>query len=179
MALIDMVLDKFRQNHNAMKRRSGKDLFSRYRHKPMKTVKSAIYARVIGESGYRHGQNRQGIGLAAFICLTGLLLKLAASPLVPPVQYPATAETIIERPDRFTHTGRTVAGGWNAPIHAGTQWIFSQPVDTETPDTDPVVTKSKKTATFFIACNASRQRVTSTARPISTPLYLFHKSLLC
>jgi len=145
----------------------------------MKAMKSAIYPKVSGESGRRLVKNRLAGSLAAFICLAGLLFNLTASSLMPPVKARIRSDRPAVRPERLNYRERAAEDSWSAPIRAGSQWVFSEPFDTESPDIDPVMVKSKKIAAFFIACSALTPRVPSTASRITTPLYLIHKSLLC
>jgi hypothetical protein len=145
----------------------------------MKAMKPAIYTEDLGESGRRLVKHRLTGGLAAFICLTGLLFNLTASSLIPPVNGRIRGVRLAIRPERLNYSVPAKNVGWNVPIHVGSQWVFSQPFDTETPDIDPAMVRSKKIAAFFIAGSAMRRRASSPASRISTPLYLVHKSLLC
>jgi hypothetical protein len=145
----------------------------------VKAMKSAIYPKVRGESGRRIKKNRLAGGLTALICLTGLLFNLTASSIMPKIKGRIRIERPAVRPERLNCGQRAVDGGWIAPTRAGNQWVFSQPFDSETPDIDPVMVKSKRIAAFFIDCSATRPRASSTASRIATPIYLVHKSLLC
>jgi hypothetical protein len=142
-------------------------------------MKSAIYPKVPEESGRRLVNNRLAGGLAVFVCLMGLFFNLTASSLMPRVKCRIRGERLAVRPERLNYGERAVDGGWKAPTFAGNQWVDSQPFDTETPDIDPVMVKSKRIAAFFIGCSATRSRASSSPSRISTPLYLVHKSLLC
>ena len=57
--------------------------------------------------------------------------------------------------------------------------LFSMPVDTETMDTESAVAKLAKPVFFVLSCLTRGLWHPTAARHVSTPLYLFHQSMLC
>jgi hypothetical protein len=150
-----------------------------------KNVTPAKYANGSVKNGRGDGLCRM-LQDAHFFGLIFLCLTLVISPSMVPATDTAAVKVKAEGFSRShgpahvaIFANKSETADLTGPFTDIGKWAFSQPAESEMPDIEPAMAKTKKITAPFSPCNAMRQRAGDPARRATKALYLFHKSLLC